>query len=82
MLMNRRVEAVLLGPLNENLGNPDRVARLVAEMEAYYLERLRVLEARDVDSPRGGAISPPSRSRTEWGSERREQGARFSFSSM
>jgi site-specific DNA recombinase len=47
-----RVEAVLLGPLNENLGNPDRVARMVAEMEAYYLERLRVLEARDVDCPR------------------------------
>lgn len=47
-----RVEAVLLGPLNENLGDPNRVARMVAEMEAYYLERLRVLEARDVDSPR------------------------------
>jgi hypothetical protein len=47
-----RVEAVLLGPINHDLQDPERVARMAKEMQDYYLERIRMMHARAADVSR------------------------------
>jgi site-specific DNA recombinase len=47
-----RVEAVLLGPINHDLQDPERVARMAKEMQDYHLERIRMMHARAADVPR------------------------------
>lgn len=46
-----RVEAALLGPINHDLQDPERVARMVKEMQDYYLERVRTMQARAAEVP-------------------------------
>jgi site-specific DNA recombinase len=47
-----RVEHVLLGPIRDDLLAPERVARMVKEMQDHYVERVRATQERAVEAPR------------------------------
>ena len=47
-----RVERILLGPIRDDLLAPERVARMVKEMQDHYLERVRTSQARAIETPR------------------------------
>jgi uncharacterized protein YeeX (DUF496 family) len=47
-----RVERVLLGPIRDDLLAPERVARMVKEMEDHYRERVQASQARTAEAPR------------------------------
>jgi site-specific DNA recombinase len=45
-------EAVLIVPVNKRLGSPERVAKMAAEMQHYYAERLQAMQTRASAAPR------------------------------
>lgn len=45
------IEAVLLDPVSAKLLDPKRVARIAKEMQDYYVERVRAMQARVVEAP-------------------------------
>ena len=47
-----RVEHILLGPIRDDLLAPERVARMVKEMEDHYRERMRASQTRTAEAPR------------------------------
>ena len=47
-----RVENILLGPIRDDLLEPDRVARLAKEMQVYFSERMQATQARATKAPR------------------------------
>jgi len=47
-----RVEHILLGPIRDDLLAPERVARMVKEMEDHYRERVQASQARAAEAPR------------------------------
>jgi hypothetical protein len=46
-----RVEQILFGPIRDELLAPERVARMADEMQQYYLERVRAMQARASEVP-------------------------------
>jgi site-specific DNA recombinase len=46
------VERVLVGPIKDDLLAPARVHRIAKEMQSYYTERVRAMQARAIESPR------------------------------
>jgi site-specific DNA recombinase len=44
-------EAVLVGPVNDDLRSPERVAKMAAEMQRYYAERLQAMQTRAIAAP-------------------------------
>jgi hypothetical protein len=47
-----RAEHILLGPIRDDLLKPDRVARMAREMQEYFSDRMRSMEARAIEVPR------------------------------
>ena len=47
-----RAESILLGPIRDDLLKPDRVARMTKEMEDYFADRLRSMQAQALELPR------------------------------
>lgn len=47
-----RVESVLLGPIRDDLLSPERIARMAAEMQEFYRERLRIMQTQATEAPR------------------------------
>ena len=47
-----RVESILLGPIRDDLLSPERVARMEAEMQEFYRERVRLVQAQAAEAPR------------------------------
>ena len=46
-----RVENILLGPIRDDLLKPDRVARMVREMQGYFSERVQATQSRATEVP-------------------------------
>jgi site-specific DNA recombinase len=47
-----RVESILLGPIRDDLLAPERIARMVAEMQEFYRERVRIMQTPAAEAPR------------------------------
>jgi site-specific DNA recombinase len=45
-------ESILLGPIRDDLLKPDRVARMAKEMQDYFSDRMRSMQAQAVELPR------------------------------
>jgi hypothetical protein len=46
-----RAEHILLGPIRDDLLKPDRVARMVKEMQNYFSDRMRSMQAQAIELP-------------------------------
>jgi site-specific DNA recombinase len=46
-----RAEHILLGPIRDDLLKPDRVARMVKEMQDYFSDRMRSMQAQAIELP-------------------------------
>ncbi|MDB6102073.1 MAG: pinR [Gammaproteobacteria bacterium] len=46
-----RIETILLDPIRKELLIPERVEQMAKEMQAYYLDRVRAMQARAVEQP-------------------------------
>jgi hypothetical protein len=46
-----RIETILLDPIRKELLTPERVEQMAKEMQAYYLDRVRVMQTRTVEYP-------------------------------
>ncbi len=47
-----RAENILLGPIRDDLLKPDRVARMAKEMQDYFADRMRGIQAQAIEVPR------------------------------
>jgi DNA invertase Pin-like site-specific DNA recombinase len=47
-----RAEDILLGPIRDDLLKPDRVARMAKEMQSYFADRMRSMQAQQNELPR------------------------------
>jgi len=47
-----RVESILLGPIRDDLLAPERIARMAAEMQGFYRERVRIMQTQAAEAPR------------------------------
>ncbi len=47
-----RVESILLGPIRDDLLSPERIARMAAEMQEFYRERVRIMQTHVAEAPR------------------------------